>query len=60
MGSPPGPVLADIFMGYIESKVHTALENVTIYRRYVDNSFIRVDYKSLQALIHAIIIIRLI
>lgn len=38
MGSPLGPILANIFVGYIESQVDDAIkENAWFYRRYVDD-----------------------
>ena len=39
MGSPLGPVLADIFMGYIEEKAAATIRHLPLYRRYVDDIF---------------------
>ena len=40
MGSPLGPTLANIFMGYIELKVVPAFKNSFLYLRYVDDCFV--------------------
>ena len=40
MGSPLGPTLANIFMGYIELKVVPAFKNNLLYLRYVDDCFV--------------------
>ena len=42
MGSPLGPVLADVFMGYYESKRLNSEESYTVlfYKRYVDDKFL--------------------
>nr|CAH8828540.1 unnamed protein product [Trichobilharzia regenti] len=37
MGSPLGPLLADIYMSYIENLSEDLIENVPLYRRYVDD-----------------------
>ena len=39
MGSPLGPVLANLFMGYLEQKWLQSFEEceVILYRRYVDD-----------------------
>ena len=47
MGSPLGPVLANIFMCYLEEN---AIDNYTrkqpfVYRRYVDDTFLIFDKK---------------
>ena len=42
MGSPLGPTLANIFMGYIELKVIPAFKNNLLYLRYVDDCFVLV------------------
>ena len=39
MGSPLGPALANIFVGYYESKLFNKIEKPTIYCRYVDDTF---------------------
>ena len=43
MGSPLGPILADIFMGHLEGKIATTLEELPFYRRYVDDTFVVVE-----------------
>ncbi|CAH8587573.1 unnamed protein product [Schistosoma rodhaini] len=37
MGSPLGPVLANIFMGMIERQVSQFIDGITLYKRYVDD-----------------------
>jgi hypothetical protein len=37
MGSPLGPLLADIFMASLESKIQDKLNDIILYRRYVDD-----------------------
>ena len=39
MGSPLGPVLANIFVGYYESKLFNKILKPTVYCRYVDDTF---------------------
>ena len=40
MGSPLGPLLADVFLGKIEStKLNGFIDKCTIYKRYVDDIF---------------------
>ena len=39
MGSPLGPVLADIFMGHIERKLSVEINQLSFYKRYVDDIF---------------------
>ena len=39
MGSPLGPALANIFVGYHESKLFFCVRKPTIYFRYVDDTF---------------------
>ena len=39
MGSPLGPAFADIFVGYHESKLFSCVQKLTIYFRYVDDTF---------------------
>ena len=46
MGSPLGPILANIFVGYIERQALDAqISGVRIYRRYVDDTFVVGDTK---------------
>ena len=40
MGSPLGPTLAKIFMGFIELKIVPAFKNNLLYLRYVDDCFV--------------------
>ena len=39
MGSPLGPALANIFVGYYESKLFNKISKPTVYCRYVDDTF---------------------
>jgi len=39
MGSPLGPVLANIFVGYHESLLFNLTTKPCMYQRYVDNTF---------------------
>ena len=39
MGSPLGSALANIFVGYYESKLFSRVQKPTIYFQYVDNTF---------------------
>ena len=39
MGSPLGPVLANIFVGYNENKLFDFSVKLQLYKRYVDNTF---------------------
>ena len=39
MGSPLGPALANIFVGYYESKLFSCVQKPTNYFRYVDDTF---------------------
>ena len=38
MGCPLGPTLANIFVGYYESKLFNKISKPTVYFRYVDNT----------------------
>lgn len=40
MGSPLGPILADIFMAYLEEKLCDSIQLVELYKRYVDDILI--------------------
>ena len=40
MGSPLGPALGNIFVGYHESKVFSCVQKPRIYFRYVDDTFV--------------------
>ena len=40
MGSPLGPILADIFMSSLERKASRTLNGAVLYKRYVDDAFI--------------------
>ena len=40
MGSPLGPTLANIFMGYLESKMVDELTSQTLYIRYMDDCLV--------------------
>ena len=39
MGSPLGPALASIVVGYHESKLFSSVQKLTIHFRYVDDTF---------------------
>ena len=39
MGSPLGPALANIFLGYHEEKLFSVIKSPIYYRRYVDDTF---------------------
>ena len=39
MGSPLGPALANIFVGYYESKLFNEISKPTVYCNYVDDTF---------------------
>ena len=43
MGSPLGPTLANIFMGYLEYKVLPEFDSNCKYMRYVDDCFVISD-----------------
>ena len=47
MGSPLGPTLAKILMGFIELKVVPAFKNNLLYLGYVDNCFVLVRSKKI-------------
>ena len=38
MGSPPSPLLADIFMIKLERSLVPSLRNIKFWRRYVDDT----------------------
>ena len=40
MGSPLGPILANIFVGYYEHQLFQTVNAPLIYRRYVDDTFV--------------------
>ncbi|VDP82445.1 unnamed protein product [Schistosoma mattheei] len=40
MGSPLGPLLADIFMSYVENMTSELISEATLYRRYMDDILI--------------------
>ena len=41
MGSPLGPTLANIFVGYLESKIAEDLSSQVTYIRYVDDCLVK-------------------
>ena len=47
MDSPLGPVLANIFVGYYESKLFNEISKPTVYCRYVDDIF-SLFYKEIE------------
>ena len=47
MGSPLGPTLANIFMGYVESKIIPTFKHKLVYFRYVDDCFVLVENEML-------------
>ena len=47
MASPLGPILADIFMSMLETKVlNQHIKNLDFYCRYVDDTFILCDNRT--------------
>ena len=46
MGSPLGPALANIFVGYYEEKLFSQTQNPLTYFRYVDNTFSIFDHEA--------------
>ena len=40
MGSPLGPALANIFVGYYEKKLFSEISKPAVYFRYVDDTFV--------------------
>ena len=40
MGSPLGPTVANIFMGYLESKLVDELSSQSLYIRYMDDCLV--------------------
>ena len=40
MGSSLGPILANIFVGYLEFKLFLRSKEPLLYRRYVDDTFV--------------------
>ena len=40
MGSPLGPVLADIFMAHLEQRALNIITKMSFYKRYVDDIFV--------------------
>ena len=48
MGSPLGPTLANIFMGYVESKIIRKFKHKLVYFRYVDDCFVLVKNEMLM------------
>ena len=48
MGSPPGPLFADFFLGFLEQKCFAECNNVkpTFYVRYVDDTFVLFNDRS--------------
>ena len=40
MGSPLGPVLANIFVRYYEEKLRSEISKPAVYFRYVDDTFV--------------------
>ena len=39
MGSPLGPALANIFVGYYDSRLFNKILKPTVYYRYIDDTF---------------------
>ncbi|VDP74112.1 unnamed protein product [Echinostoma caproni] len=48
MGSHLEPILADIFVGYLEHQLRDEIKKLDLYCRYVDNVFIIYDAKERQ------------
>ncbi|CAH8429348.1 unnamed protein product [Dicrocoelium dendriticum] len=57
MGSPLGPVLADIFLGMIERKAAACISEAKLYKRYVDDILVFTNgehFDRLSALLNSI------
>ena len=53
MGSPLGPALANIFVGYYESKLFNKISKPTVYCCYVDNTvMLRFQFYQIKTLHH--------
>ena len=46
MGSPLGPVLANIFVGYYEEKLFSQTQKPPIYFKYADNTFVIFNHEA--------------
>ncbi|XP_076039428.1 uncharacterized protein LOC143024502 [Oratosquilla oratoria] len=46
MGTPLGVLFANFFMGMLEKEVFKCFKKPSIYARYTDDIFVKVDYKS--------------
>lgn len=53
MGSPLGPSLANIFVGYNEQKLFTSIKCPPVYFRYVDDTFVIVRNERERDMLHA-------
>ena len=40
MGSPPGPTLANVFVGFYKTKLFSNANIPPMYHRYVDDTFV--------------------
>ena len=45
MGSPLGPALANIFLGFHESRLFTKMKHPLYYKRYVDDTFVVLEHQ---------------
>ena len=52
MGSPLGPILANIFVGFYETILFTRVEQPLLYRRYVDDTFVLFSNKDEMTSFH--------
>ena len=52
MGSPLGPALANIFLGYYEDILFRSVKPPLYYRRYVDDTFVMFESKSDASTFH--------
>ena len=46
MGSPLGPALANIFVGYYEEKLFSQTQKPTTYFRHIDDTFAIFDHEA--------------
>lgn len=46
MGSPLGQLLADVFMGYVETLVEDSIQKMYLYKRYVYDTIVIGDKHS--------------
>ncbi|CAI2731721.1 unnamed protein product [Schistosoma spindalis] len=52
MGSPLGPLLADVFMVNVENQADDIIENISLYKRYVDDILVVCESKEMYRLLN--------